>query len=116
MHRGMGLEILLTKLRYAVSTGLVTHKLQIIAMSATMGGLEGMCNWLDAVGCAVLCCVLCSCYNSSAFAFGSYLLFDYVRVRPLKMSQPPTLGVVTAPWLCAMLLSTKQSVSPGSVL
>jgi len=46
----MGLEILLTKLRHAVSSGAVSHKLQIIAMSATMGGLEGMCKWLDAVG------------------------------------------------------------------
>lgn len=45
----MALEILLTKLRHAASCGLITHRLQIIAMSATMGGLECMCNWLDAV-------------------------------------------------------------------
>jgi len=29
---------------------MITHKIQIIAMSATMGGLDGMCTWLDAVG------------------------------------------------------------------
>lgn len=45
----MGLEILLTKLRHAEASGMLSHRLQIIAMSATMGGLEGMCSWLGAV-------------------------------------------------------------------
>jgi hypothetical protein len=47
--RGMNLESLLTKLRHAMATQQTAPELQLIAMSATMGGLEGLCNWLDAV-------------------------------------------------------------------
>lgn len=43
------LELLLTKLRHAVVAGHAAPHLQIIAMTATMGRLDRMCAWLDAV-------------------------------------------------------------------
>jgi replicative superfamily II helicase len=56
--RGMNLESLMSKLRHAIATQQAVPELQLIAMSATMGGLEGLCNWLDAVRQLQLDCAL----------------------------------------------------------
>lgn len=49
LRSGLVLELLLTKLRFAAERD-PSMQLQIVAMSATMGGLEQMCTWLNAVG------------------------------------------------------------------
>jgi hypothetical protein len=49
-RRGLVLEQLLTKLMHArASSPGVAARLQLVAMSATMSGLEDMRAWLDAV-------------------------------------------------------------------